>query len=96
MTAVLLLSRYLVWGLRGLAWVQQVYFFNAEEVSNSSTPVWRRGPLGIPVTPEDVGLPGQVCDNMTPSMGNSLHPRPAKHGLENYNNFEVFFQCGAR
>eukprot|EP00884_Botryococcus_braunii_P008791 jgi/Botrbrau1/17913/Bobra.50_1s0014.1 len=33
-----------------------VYFFDADQVTDNPTPIWVRGPLGIPLTPADVGF----------------------------------------
>eukprot|EP00884_Botryococcus_braunii_P004204 jgi/Botrbrau1/13785/Bobra.0056s0036.1 len=45
-----------------------VYLFDADKPT-AQTPLWVRGPLGIPVSVEDVG----GCDNISPSYGITKH-----------------------
>lgn len=49
-----------------------MYFFNADQVASPS-PVWVAGPLGIPLTPDDVGFfTGNgiaSCGNLGPRIG---------------------------
>jgi hypothetical protein len=55
----------------------QVYFFDTDRLSNNPTPVWVRGPLGIPVTSADVGYYTNgtqliECRNISPTVGETL------------------------